>query len=964
MPDRPRQSSRASPTNLLSPSPATHQHRLVDIVFSDSRPSDSSSPSLSPTYSEGHSAVPFLFPRPLSSHLSSSSMASITASTTSTTTVSSGNSIFPAPSDASNMGPVPTSQHYAAHLAIAPQDSQPPGSDPIPETSPRSCPTFPSLARTDALLASPSFPIGSTLSAPHGHLKNPAFPSTTSPHFPRPFTPPPRTYPTSLPALPTTTARHKECTFHEPRSFPPTHYAPSQTVHDPGTETIQAPTAIRSDFPGNNDLNEPLARKGGLEVLPQKFSTLKIPPPNDLNELDEEGIPVSMLTPTSPRLATSDGPAGEDTVGPTSPVPLSPSPTSPTTQSPVASSRRSLPSYMVISETSPSSPNLSAVTPPRRKIRRNRSPVTQLRFAPIEAPFSRGPDQDEFSHNTSALYQPVPSALPDEDTRHSYSNVMNTPGNIGEDMKSSLRNLRISRDSLTTDAPFFVPPPRRAGPPVTGKGPYNREDKLLSNKLRRGTKGEALMGNNNINPVPDDERSVALTFVDVSLAPATDEFYNQNGKASANLNFSTSNTAVFSQRVRQHRRHTTNQRVIRRARQLSHTLNAAGSGPEMLAGLQAVSSFVSSGPQPLSCLERQEALDDSGVLKKMVEVQRLYLKYAPVQSTIGSIIGALSLDDRLPLAQFDVEAVLETILTSMRVHWNNSDVIRESLHALDAISRLERMRKEVMPTTGVIVVVGQCLHYHIHDDAIISSAIRFLGHGVIRSYENKIEVITCGALTSIINAAQTRSGDHRLQAQLCLTLRNLSVRWNDEGQQTSRTEPIALTQAINSSAASIIGVLLDTMMSHGHAYAVASHGFAALYHLSHTHNQTNHIMTHKLWEHALVDTASRHVARVTLQTMALAVISKVAEVGGSIAAKRLLRVGAIRLALTNMHRFVNRRSVLLYGSVLVRLTLQGTGDGMQEIRACGGVERLLDILYSTVVAPISTEEPFAGYADS
>lgn len=522
----------------------------------------------------------------------------------------------------------------------------------------------------------------------------------------------------------------------------------------------------------------------------------------------------------------------------------------------------------------------------------------------------------------------------------------------------------ISR-SRVDGHPFFVPPSfsRKRGVPTHEREPGHVRLSSVPKRSWAQDGDETSLNGNRRQDLRDGSRSLAATLVNIGLATTPDEVYNGIGQYPGYGSNSTGSSTGFSQRVRQHRRHTTSHKVIRRARQLSQSLKAAGSGPQTLAALQAISAFTSSGAQPLACLERQEALDDVGVLQKIVEIQRLYLSHAPIQTLVCSIVGNLSLDDSLPLARFDVETLLETILASMRIHWNDSDVMRESLQALDSISRLEHVRKDLLPSTGVIIVVGRCLHHHTHDEVIISHAIRFLGQAVIRCHENKIEVVSCGALNSIINAAETHSGNSLLQAHLCLTLRNLCISHEYDQLQIPKSSSMAHSHAVGSVAPTMIGALLDAMMSHGHTYAIASHALAALFHLTYAHNQTKHIIRHDLWEHALVDTASRHVTKANLQTMALAVISKVVEAGGPFAAKRLLRVGAVRLALSSMYRFVNRRAVLFYGALLVRSILQTVGDGVEEIRACGGVERLLDILYSAVVAPVRVEEPFAGYAD-
>lgn len=653
--------------------------------------------------------------------------------------------------------------------------------------------------------------------------------------------------------------------------------------------------------------------------------------------------------------------------GPHSPVPTSPKPQSPTP------SRHSLPMFGPQSlDELPSFSNISTATPGKRDVRRCPSPVSKLRYARMStrhAQPSTAQPAGSASASTSprhiapyASLPPIPQVV--ETARRFNSDILDAHGTSIKASAHENQKPKLVDDTGIPEQLFSVSPSvskRRGALPVEGGSAPARfkaaaQQEWLSNEF------DPLVGRNrHEEPLIDEGRSLAASFVDVGLAPTSDEVYSGAGSRHGYGNDSIGNGTGFSQRVRQHRRHTTSHKVIRRARHLSQNLRAASSGPQTLSALQAISAFTSSGTHQLACLERQEALDDVGVLQKLVEIQRLYLSHGPIQTIVCSIVGHLNLDDSLPLARFDAEALLETTLASMRIHWNDSDVMRESLQALDSLSRLERIRKDFLPSTGVIVVVGRCLHHHTHDAAIIFGAIRFFGQVVISCHENKIEVVSCGALNSIINAAQTHSSNLLLQAHLCLTLRNLCIGYEHDQSQMPKSSSMALSHAVGSVGPTMIGALLDAMMSHGHAYTVASHALAALFHLTHAHNQTRHIVRHDLWEHALVDTASRHVTKATLQIMALAVISKVVEAGGPYAAKRLLRVGAVRLALTSMHRFVNRRAVLFYGALLVRSILQAVGDGIEEIRACGGVERLLDILYSAIVTPICTEEPFAGY---
>lgn len=399
---------------------------------------------------------------------------------------------------------------------------------------------------------------------------------------------------------------------------------------------------------------------------------------------------------------------------------------------------------------------------------------------------------------------------------------------------------------------------------------------------------------------------------------------------------------------RQYRPHTMSHQVFRNARQVTHALEMAASASGTHSAISALSSFAFSSPQAFACLERQEALDDAGAFQKLLHLQSTYLSNASIQSSSLSVVGSLRLDDRIPMTFFSVEMAVDSSLAAMQLHSENVIVVRAGLCALDALVRLDHVRMRLVPSAGVIGIVGQCMSKHGNDEVGMGNAIRFLGHAAIGSDRNKMAMVSCGAIQKALRAGRMFASNGELQSSVCLMLRNVTV---GGGQHLSSLP-----------GAEVVHLLLDCMLAHGQLYPVATHALAALFHLTSMTDSSRRILRHDLWEHALVETACRHESRVRLQAMALAVIGKVVIVGGSSAAKRLIRVGAVRLALGAMHRFVNRRAVLYYGSVMVRLTLEAVGGGMDEIGACGGVERLLDLLYCTVVAPVSSEEPFAGYA--
>lgn len=436
---------------------------------------------------------------------------------------------------------------------------------------------------------------------------------------------------------------------------------------------------------------------------------------------------------------------------------------------------------------------------------------------------------------------------------------------------------------------------------------------------------------------------------DVDVGDIDDSLDPSSVNAFLNLHFPDAANSTSRTRVRQNKRNVISNRTIRRARQIAHDLDLTTTPAQVHSAVNTLFNFAFAHDQPLTILERQEALDDSGALLKLLHWQAEYLSDTSVQSCIAKTIAYLRLDDRMPLSRFSSERALDSVLASLQLHMGNMILVRDLIFALDSLCRLEAVRISLVPSAGVINMVGQCMEKHANDRAVMSSAIRFLAHVSVRSNHNKIAMVSCGALLRALAAGQMFPHDQNLHTDLCLTLRNVTV---GQGMHFSSMPMFEMTH-----------FLLDALVAYGHITALATHALTGLFHLSNLKESSRCIIRHNVWEEALVNTAMRHPCKVGLQTMAMAVLAEVLSVGGPSAARRLVQVGALRLALGDMHRFVNRRAILYYGALMIRLILQSIDDGMDEVRACGGVERLLDLLYCTVVAPVSIEEPLSGYAD-
>lgn len=352
-------------------------------------------------------------------------------------------------------------------------------------------------------------------------------------------------------------------------------------------------------------------------------------------------------------------------------------------------------------------------------------------------------------------------------------------------------------------------------------------------------------------------------------------------------------------------------------------------------------------------MERQEALDDAGAFDALLTLQANHLSHPGIQSLCASILSSLRLDDRTPLTRFDPGLAVHSLLHALRVHGGSSvGVVRDIIRALDALARLESVRTGVIARTGAIATLGHYMMSYPGDAIVQIHALRFLAHSAVRVMGNKIEMGMCGALRGGLLAARAQVRNRSVITSAVLAIRNVTA-----GGHLGTEHAMPVSEMVETS--------LDALLTHGQVGMIVNDALAGLMHLTNEGKDgIRCVLRHERWESALTDTAARHAGKGGVQTMALAVLGRAVSAGGPLAARRIIRVGGVKVALGAMHRFVNRRSVLFYGSRLVRGLLQVAGGGMDEVRESGGVERLLDLLYCTVVAPVTMEETCGGYADA
>lgn len=406
--------------------------------------------------------------------------------------------------------------------------------------------------------------------------------------------------------------------------------------------------------------------------------------------------------------------------------------------------------------------------------------------------------------------------------------------------------------------------------------------------------------------------------------------------------------ATLGLRMRRQRRHNTHESVRMGARRIVRQLENCESGSTAEMSVQTLGEFAFAVTDALQLLERQEALDDSGALRRLVEVQARFLKYSRVQTLCSSILGSLRVDENFGGLKIGVKLCVETIVGSMRMHCKDRRVVREGLRALCSLSRLEEVRFQMLGESNGIETAINGMEAHAADVAVQCEGTRFLSYACVESESNKTCITRHGGTQRVVAAMCEHVDSNRLQLFGCKLVRNITVQRED------------LVEACEESGC--VEAIIDALQRHGEARGVAIQSLTALQHVLCREETGQRVLQHQGAEWAVMEAARRHFACVQIVTLSLAIAGRIASAGGAVASKRLVRAGAMAVALDGMERFVKRRGVLFFGARLVRRLLE-TGDGMEEVNVWGGVPRLLDILYCTAATPVSEEETFGGYTD-
>lgn len=386
--------------------------------------------------------------------------------------------------------------------------------------------------------------------------------------------------------------------------------------------------------------------------------------------------------------------------------------------------------------------------------------------------------------------------------------------------------------------------------------------------------------------------------------------------------------------------------LLQPARALAELL-VPGDHESVERAISALAHFAFASTEPVSMLHRHDALDCAGAFANLINVLSAHREHAGIFGTACSILGSLRVD-RLESLKNAPEGGVVAVVQGLQVHKEDYRVCRHGVRALAGFTRLDDVRARLLHRYDGISTVVECMQLHGEVESLYLDSMQFLSFASLHSETNKTEISRGGALRKCLDCLSKWPANRVLHTHVCVIIRNVTV---------NRPDIIATAEQMQ-----CVESLLDSINTHGNNAVLTTHALAALHHLTTSQEATRRLLRHPTWESTLIDTAKRHASRPTIQALALDVAARVVTAGGPLAARRLVRVGAVKVAIVAMHRFVNRRAVLYCGSRLTRMLLM-SGGGSEDVRQCGGVERLLDLLYCTVVAPVSADERYAGYAD-
>lgn len=403
---------------------------------------------------------------------------------------------------------------------------------------------------------------------------------------------------------------------------------------------------------------------------------------------------------------------------------------------------------------------------------------------------------------------------------------------------------------------------------------------------------------------------------------------------------------TLAKRARRARRLNTSATVVSAAANLAAALISVDNIDTAVQCLTATYVFLDADDE-LLVLQRQEALDDAAGLTAAVDVIGQFHESEEVQEAGLTMLSSVRYCAAMPL-RTSVAEIVETVVFALRTHGAVRKVVVNGLRALTALARLDDVRNRVLPRVGAIGVVMQCLAEWEEEPLVVIEAARFLTGAAVRCEGNKSDITWNGALGCLAEAVKKRN-DGQMIAEWCAAVRNVTV---------SRRDVVKFVGDMG-----YVEELLIALKKYGEMERTALHALAALYHLVIEEAiNVKRFMQWEGWDEVLCQTARVHFDHWQIQTLVFGIAVVVG--GEKEMAALLVDEGMVQIALNAMHRHVTRRGLLHYGAKCVRVLLQTAERGMEQVSQCGGIVRLLDLLYCSVARPITdTAEHCAGYTE-
>lgn len=386
--------------------------------------------------------------------------------------------------------------------------------------------------------------------------------------------------------------------------------------------------------------------------------------------------------------------------------------------------------------------------------------------------------------------------------------------------------------------------------------------------------------------------------------------------------------------------------LLSRSSSLTVLLSSAITPSLARSALLALRSFQTSASSLAQQLQIAAALDAAAALHALVDLTGLYHESAPLQALALAALADWRLSSHA-LAALPAAEAAETVCAALRTHGARPAVAAPALHCLASLAAIHA-QADSLDRCGALPLANDVLAKHEGNVGVAVAAARFFG-AAAGEPGNSGTVASDGALERLLKSLRAAPRDLELALLVSAAVRNVTV-----GSEDARKMAVKL---------GCLGDLVGVLRRHGRSVEAVVHALAGLYHvLFGGEGNAERVGQVEGWADAICEVARTHFDRHVVQTLVMGVG---AGLNGDGMREELVRKGAVQVAVNGMHRHVTHRDVLYYGSRFLRGLLEGCEEGMEEVRNCGGVERLLDLLYCSVARPAGVEvgERYAGYAE-